>query len=226
VKTWIKICGTTNLADAQAAVAAGADALGFIFSDSRRLLQPEQAKAIIDELPERIEKIGVFVNEPVERVMEIFSAVGLTGVQLHGDESAEYLTALRQKNTRGMRVIKSISANITLEQNRNAFAGSEEHVDAFMIDSGNADMRGGTGEVFDWLTASDFVSAMKQKKKVIVAGGLNPQNVAAAIGLFRPWGVDVVTGVEEIHGKKDHAKLQRFVAAVRDADIQGVAATP
>src|SRR5207237_1273950 len=101
-----------------------------------------------------------------------------------------------------------------------AFEGGEDFVDALMVDSGNVTMRGGTGQVFDWLRASDFVMSLQQRSRVVIAGGLNPDNVAAAVCLFRPWGVDVVTGVEKSPGKKDHEKLKSFIAAVRTADAQ------
>jgi phosphoribosylanthranilate isomerase len=219
MKTWIKICGTTNLADALAAVDAGADALGFLFADSRRRVEPETVKAIVAELPATTEKIGVFVNEPVDVVMNVAREAGLTGVQLHGDESPQYVSHLRQiSGSKLIKILKSISAEAAQSQGLGSFAGFEECVDVLMVDSGNVIMRGGTGQVFDWLRTSDFVMGLQQRSRVVIAGGLDPQNVGAAICLFRPWGVDVVTGVEKEFGKKDNAKIRSFIAAVRAAD--------
>ncbi|MCU1309354.1 MAG: phosphoribosylanthranilate isomerase [Candidatus Angelobacter sp.] len=219
MRTWIKICGTTNLADALAAVDAGADALGFLFADSRRRVEPETVKAIVTELPASTEKIGVFVNEPAEFVMKVARETGLTGVQLHGDESPQYVTQLRQiSGANRIKIMKSISAEAGQSQGLGFFTGREECVDVLMVDSGSVIMRGGTGQVFDWLRSSDFVMSLQQRSPVVIAGGLDPQNVVAAICLFRPWGVDVVTGVEKEFGKKDHAKIRSFIAAVRAAD--------
>jgi phosphoribosylanthranilate isomerase len=221
MRTWVKICGNTNLVDALAAIDAGANALGFLFADSRRRVELETVKQIVTELPPGVETIGVFVNEPAEFVVNIALAAQLSGVQLHGDESPEYVKRLREM-TDGtpIKVIKSISADAAHSQKLGSFAGCEDCVDALMVDSGNVTMRGGTGQVFDWLRASDFVMSLQQRSPVVIAGGLNPENVAAAICLFRPWGVDVVTGVEKEYGKKDHEKIRAFIAAVRTADAQ------
>jgi phosphoribosylanthranilate isomerase len=219
--TWVKICGNTNLEDATAAVDAGADALGFLFADSRRRVEAGAVKEIVSALPPEVETIGVFVNEPAEKVFDVAREVGLTGVQLHGDESPEYVQQLvRMFGPKRLKIIKSISAETAQSGRLPCFAGVDESVNAFIVDSGNVTMRGGTGQVFDWLRASDFVMSLQQRSRVIIAGGLNPENVAAAICLFRPWGVDVVTGVEKEFGKKDYNKLRAFIAAARAADPQ------
>ena len=221
MRTWIKICGTTNREDALAAVDAGADALGFLFADSRRRVKPETVKAIIAELPAATEKIGLFVNEPAEFVMRVACETGLTGVQLHGDESPRYVSRLRQiAAIPRIKIMKSISAEAAQSQGLVFFNGYQECVDVLLVDSGNAIMRGGTGRVFDWLATRDFVMSLQQRSPVVIAGGLDPQNVGAAISLFRPWGVDVTTGVEKEYGKKDHEKIRAFIAAVRTADAQ------
>jgi phosphoribosylanthranilate isomerase len=219
MRTWIKICGTTNVADALAAVDAGADALGFLFADSRRRVEPETVKAIIAQLPAATEKIGLFVNEPAEFVMKVALETGLTGVQLHGDETPQYVGQLRQMSgCDRIKIMKSISAEAAQSQGLGIFTGCEECVDVLLVDSGNVNMRGGTGRVFDWLGTRDFVMGLQQRSPVVIAGGLDTQNVGAAISLFRPWGVDVTTGVEKEFGKKDHAKIRTFIAAVRAAD--------
>jgi len=216
---WVKICANTNLPDALAAVEAGADALGFVFAESTRHVRSEQVRDIVKSLPKGTECVGVFVNTPPPEVMKIVRGAGLTGVQLQGEETPQYIKELlRIAEGAPLKIIKSFSANSPYEISTAASAVMDEHVDAFLVDSGNAAGRGGTGQVFDWLRASDFVIKLKQRARVIVAGGLNPDNVASAIRLFRPYGVDVATGVEREPGKKDPAKLQAFIAAARAAE--------
>jgi phosphoribosylanthranilate isomerase len=213
------MCGTTNLVDAQACVDAGANAIGFIFAESPRRADPKVAKEISHALPREVERIGVFVNEPIETVSRIADEAELTGVQLHGDESPAYVKELvRRSSKRSLRIIKTIPAGLGRGSGLGYFDGGEDFVDAIMVDSGSVQMRGGTGQVFDWLRAGDFILWLEQRAKVIIAGGLNPENVRAAISLFHPAGVDVVTGVEQGYGKKDPEKVKAFVAAVRAAE--------
>jgi len=217
--TWIKMCGTTNLADAEVCVEAGVDALGFIFAESPREITPAKAGEISRVLPPHIERIGVFVNEPTEKVLNIVREASLTGVQLHGDESPAYVKQLlRMAGELPLRIIKTIPADFGRNMGLGYFDGGEAFVDAVMVDSGSVQMRGGTGQVFDWLRTGDFIMWLEQRSKLIVAGGLNPQNVSAAVSLFHPYGVDVVTGVEAKHGKKDPDKIRAFIAAVRTAE--------
>ena len=219
MSTWIKICGTTNLADAEVCVAAGVNALGFIFAESPREITPAEAGDISRAVPQHIERIGVFVNEPEEKVLGIVREASLTGVQLHGDESPAYVKQLlRMAGEFPLRIIKTIPADFGRNMGLGYFDGGEAFVDAVMVDSGSVQMRGGTGQVFDWLRTGDFIMWLEQRSKLIVAGGLNPQNVSAAVSLFHPYGVDVVTGVEEKHGKKDPDKIRAFIAAVRTAE--------
>jgi phosphoribosylanthranilate isomerase len=222
---WVKICANTNLPDALAAVEAGADALGFVFAESTRRAQPTQAKEIIAGIPKGTECIGVFVNTPANEVIKVVRECSLTGVQLQGDETPQYVKDLvRMAEGASLKIIKTFSANAPYEISTAASAVMDEHVDAFLVDSGNAAGRGGTGQVFDWLRATDFVIKLKQRAKVIVAGGLNPENVASAIRLFRPYGVDVASGVEKEPGKKDLERLRKFVAAARAAESTEAAA--
>jgi phosphoribosylanthranilate isomerase len=219
MRTWIKICGTTNLEDAQACVDAGVDALGFIFAESARRVELKTTKQIVSALPEHVEKIGVFVNEPHEVVLKTVREANLTGVQLHGDESPSYVKQLiRLLGEAKVKILKAIPADLGRASGLGYFDGGEDLVDAVMIDSGSVQLRGGTGQVFDWLRAGDFIMWLEQRAKVIVAGGLTPENVRAAVSLFHPYGVDVVTGVETSKGKKDHAKVRAFVESVRTAD--------
>jgi phosphoribosylanthranilate isomerase len=222
MRTWIKICGTTNIEDAQACVHADVDALGFIFAESARRVDVETTRQVVSALPEHIEKIGVFVNESHDLVVNTVREAGLTGVQLHGDESPAYVKQLiRLFGDMHVKILKAIPADLGRTSGLGYFDGGEEFVDAVMIDSGNVQLRGGTGQVFDWLRSGDFIMWLEQRAKVIVAGGLSPDNVSAAVSLFHPHGVDVVTGVEATKGKKDHAKVRAFVEAVRKADGAG-----
>ena len=221
MQTWIKFCGTTNLADALASVEAGANAVGFVFADSPRRVDQRQVAAITKGLPAtagvKIEKIGVFVNEPVASVVGIARAAGLTGVQLHGEESPEYVKDLKRSGAAG-RIFKTVPAASGKTAELGSFEGGEALVDALLVDAGSKILRGGTGQAFDWLASLDFILGLERHGKVIIAGGLNQDNVAAALSLFRPYGVDVTSGVEREPGKKDPVRLKAFVAAVRAAD--------
>jgi phosphoribosylanthranilate isomerase len=213
---WIKFCGTTNLEDARAAAAVGADAVGFLFAPSPRRIDPEAARAIIAQLPPGLEKVGVFVNQTVEHLREVAVYAGLTAMQLHGDESPEFARNLRQ-SAPGLRIFKAVAVAPGVEGVLRRFAGSAA-VDAVLLDSAprpGDPSRGGTGRSFDWSRAVVFVPGLTQR--VILAGGLSPENVGVALRKLRPWGVDVCTGVESEPGRKDHDKLRAFVAAVRTA---------
>jgi phosphoribosylanthranilate isomerase len=222
--TWIKSCATTNLGDAQVSVATGADALGFIFAPSTRRIEVGTAAEIIMALPAMTEKIGVFVNESPERVAVIAAQAGLTGVQLQGDEPAAQLAEYRRL-LGGRKVIKTLQARELLaggdDRKLQAYLEARGTINAILLDSARPDQRGGTGLPFDWEAALPIVQRIKVVFPVIVAGGLTAGNVAQAIQLFKPWGVDVVSGVERETGKKDEAKLRGFVEAVRQAESVG-----
>ena len=220
MKTFIKICGTTNLVDALASLYAGADALGFIFvEESKRYIDPEAVKEIIGELPVGSQVVGVFVNEPASYIVEVARALALTGVQLHGEESPRQVRGIRQQTEDSpLKIFKAISASTLQERALGYFTGGEELVDAIMLDSGSERKPGGTGKPFDWIRSAEAVLDLQKRNKLILAGGLNPMNVTTAVGLLRPWGVDAVTGLESEYGRKDHAKLRAFIAAVRGMD--------
>jgi phosphoribosylanthranilate isomerase len=201
--TLIKICGITNLLDAHAAVAAGADALGFNFYKlSPRHITPESAREIINTLPASILTIGVFVNEPSpDAVRAIADRAGVKAVQLHGDESPDYCRALNF-------VIKnfSVSTNFDLDQVRSY------EVDAVMLDTKDNRLRGGTGRVFDWSIAQRVKQLVP---KLYLAGGLSPENVSEAIALVHPYAVDTCSALEDKPGIKNHERMRVFVNAVR-----------
>ncbi len=218
--TWVKICATTNLGDAQASVDAGADAVGFIFASSLRRIEIDPAAEIISRLADYIEKIGVFVNETPAQVAKIAGQAGLTGVQLHGDETADQMVQYRQALGQ-LKIIKALQAQELLNspERMSSYLRSRPNIDAILLDAGSPSERGGTGETFDWIAAAPIVARVRAQMPVIIAGGLNPENVAKAIRLFAPWGVDVVSGVERETGKKDDAKMRSFVGAVRQAQV-------
>ena len=216
--TWVKICGTTNLEDARAAVEAGATALGFVFAPSPRRIQPNAAREIVAQLPIEIEKIGVFVNEDSNDICDAIADIRLTGVQLHGDEDEKSIRALRwglnsTGRSRTIRVIKALPAKDGFEQL--ALSLPYDIVDCFLLDSAS-EVRGGSGRKFDLKVARNFI----RQHKTIVAGGLTPTNVANVMREHRPWGVDVVSGVEREPGKKDPGKVRAFVAAVRSVETE------
>jgi phosphoribosylanthranilate isomerase len=220
--TWVKICGITNLEDALTAVEAGADALGFVFYEkSPRKVDPETVHKIVEALPEQVEKVGVFVNESMERIDQCVRQAGLTMVQLCGKESVagfiKYLQ-VRQNVTHRPKVISVIPSG---ELSEAGFFFADElknTLHALLIDSSSAAQPGGTGKCFDWEKARGMFARLALRIPTIVAGGLTPENVGDALALLHPWGVDVSSGVESKPGKKDPEKVQAFVAAVRKAE--------
>ncbi|PLR78428.1 phosphoribosylanthranilate isomerase [Bacillus sp. V3-13] len=199
----VKICGITDSTTAQAAVQAGADLLGFVFAESRRRVTPEQAGAIASVLPDHVLKVGVFVNENIEEIERIVNTAKLDLIQLHGDESPEFCKAI------SLPVIKAISVS-TREDMNELKKYETEYV---LLDSPKGKYRGGNGTKFNWELAAE---ASNSKTKVILAGGLNPDNVAEAIGKVDPYMVDVSSGVET-DGKKDISKISSFIAIAKQA---------
>jgi phosphoribosylanthranilate isomerase len=212
MRTWIKICGTTCLEDALSSIEAGADALGFIFAPSKRRVSTEQAQWIISKLPHEVERIGVFMNSSAAEIAGVVSSVDLTGVQMHGDESPAVVYAeLPPVRRDTMRKIKAIIIQPGQEFGFGRHGEASGMVDAWLLDSG-----AGSGKTFDWETTREQLG--ERQERLIVAGGLTPENVGDTMRAFKPWGVDVVTGVEREPGRKDPKKLQAFVAAVRRAE--------
>jgi len=216
---WIKICGNTSFADAQLAADAGADALGFVFAPSPRQVTPEQVAAIVPHLPPRVEKIGVFVDAGVEEICSIVRACGLTGVQLHFEAAEEMPATLHEELGPALRILRAV--HFAMDGQRAAAdvdsLGRDSHVDAVLVDSRTATAVGGTGVRFDWAEGRKILRGELARAKIVAAGGLNPENVAEAIAMLEPWGVDVVSGVEAAQGMKDPILVRRFVERARAA---------
>jgi phosphoribosylanthranilate isomerase len=203
----VKICGITNRDDALAAVFYGADALGFVFyPPSPRSVTPEQARSIVEQLPPFVTTVGVFVNENLERVREIMTHARLHAAQLHGEEPPE-ACMLWTPTIKAFRV-RNFSDLSPLE----AFGGCS----AFLIDTYSPDSYGGTGQTFNW----DIAVEAKRYGRVILSGGLTPDNVEKAIRWVKPYAVDVSSGVEAAKGRKDHEKLRTFIERAQAAAIQ------
>jgi len=208
--TWIKICGITNLEDALTAVDAGADAVGFVFYEkSPRTMVPARVREIVKELPDRTEKVGVFVMAPEAEMESVADEAGLTGWQLYKDLSGTPLeTALRDggffclpkhKSASGRKVYIALPANLIIDGDAYrglAWAkGADAEISCLLIDSGSGATPGGTGKVFNWAQLANPIQCLSLNFKVVVAGGLNPTNVTEAMQVLHPWGVDVSSGV-------------------------------
>lgn len=201
----VKICGVTNLGDARMCVEAGVDMLGFNFYRvSARYIAPEAARRIIDQLPARVQSVGVFVNEESpQRVAGIADEAGVATIQLHGDETASYCQALKDRQ-----VIKAVRVDDDFSLERIA----DYQTDAILLDAFSASARGGTGQRFDWTVAkqaSQFVS------RLFLAGGLTPENVPQAIAAVRPYAVDVCSSLESSPGRKDERRVREFITATK-----------
>jgi phosphoribosylanthranilate isomerase len=204
--TRIKFCGITNVDDAERAVAAGAWALGLIFwPRSPRRCEPAAAVEIAAAVKRRLEVAGVFVNATLDHVAETAEAVGLTMLQLHGDEGPAYCGEAARRT--GCKVIKAVR----VRSRADVQALSAFHTDYHLLDSYSAGVPGGTGETFAW----EIARAHRGRTPVILSGGLSPENVADAIAALTPYAVDVASGVELSPGRKDPQKLQAFADAVR-----------
>lgn len=215
---WVKICANTSLEDAQLVADAGADAVGFVFAESVRRVTPAQVRVITPNLRADVEKYGVFVDSGFEEIAGIVEECGLTGVQLHATNDPALASKLREHFSvrRPIRILKVIHYGGDLEAQLRA-AQSESAIDGVLVDSRTATLVGGTGRRFDWEGASGSFRAAGSHLHMIVAGGLNPENVGEAIRTLRPWGVDVATGVEAAPGRKDPAKVKTFVESARIA---------
>jgi phosphoribosylanthranilate isomerase len=201
----VKICGITNAADAMAAVDAGANYLGFNFyAKSPRRISEAEALKIRRELPKKVEAVGIFVNESVARVAEMSKTLKLDAAQLHGDEGPDAVSEL----ARTVPVWKAfrVEPDFRLET-----LDEYSEVEAFLFDAAHTGQYGGTGRTTDW----DAARRAALSRRIILAGGLKVENVAAAVRIVRPYAVDVASGVETKPGKKDHGLIREFIEEVR-----------
>jgi phosphoribosylanthranilate isomerase len=234
--TYVKICGITNLEDAEVALRAGADLLGFIlYPKSPRYVEPAQVQEILRALRMKLEDwrpapssmpnlqasiftpprfVGVFVNEPAARIKEIMAATGLDYAQLHGDESTAMMAALDGVAYKALRPADHDQA----VAEAGAYAGLGPAAGPrWLIDAYDPAAYGGTGKRADWTTAAQLA---RQYPGLLLAGGLTPDNVAAAVAAVQPWGVDVASGVEAEPGRKDHGKVEAFVRKAKFRDSE------
>jgi phosphoribosylanthranilate isomerase len=201
----VKLCGMTRLEDAEQAASLDAWAIGFIlWPQSKRAADPAVAAGIARAMRRRLELVGVFVNPTLDEVVHAVEAIGLTHVQLHGDEGPAFCSAVAQRS--GARVIKAIG----IQSGADMRDIERFHTDFHMLDTGR-----GTGKTWDWTLTAHRHSQVP----VILAGGLTPENVGEGIAAVNPWGVDVASGVEAEPGIKDPAKVEAFMAAARGAAV-------
>jgi phosphoribosylanthranilate isomerase len=202
----VKVCGITNLEDALAAAELGADALGFVLAASPRQVTPENLRHLVAELPPLVLKVGVFVDSPLEEVRRVMSDCGLNLAQLHGSESPEYCEALFPRAIKAFQV-----KDATVLKQLPLYRAS-----AYLLDGYHSKLKGGSGQSFDW----EIARQAKGLGRIILSGGLTLENVAQAIAIARPYGVDVSSGVEASPGKKDHRKLAAFIQAVKESNSE------
>ncbi|MFF2877206.1 phosphoribosylanthranilate isomerase [Gottfriedia sp. NPDC057991] len=195
----VKICGITDIKTAQSAINAGADAIGFVFAESKRRIEMTEAKKIIESLPDSVLKIGVFVNETKETLESIYQEVGLTHLQLHGDETPEFCRSLSFPVIKALRV----------QSEKDVEKIAEYDCDYILVDSPSGKYRGGNGTTFNW----DLMGS-KKIDNLILAGGLTIENVIPASSVVKPKMVDVSSGVET-NGKKDEEKIKSFIKKVK-----------
>jgi phosphoribosylanthranilate isomerase len=202
---FIKICGITNACDARMAVDAGADAVGLVFAESPRRVNVEVARRISLALPENIISVGVFVDEEQAEILRISREVRLDLAQLHGDETPEDVTAIRQGGVKVMKALRVKGA-----ASLRALDGYE--ADLILLDAHSERALGGTGQKFDW----EVAKSLRGRDNIVVSGGLGPENVREAVEFFEPYGVDASSSLEDEPGRKNGERVRRFVLAARD----------
>ncbi|KAB2338104.1 phosphoribosylanthranilate isomerase [Cytobacillus depressus] len=198
----VKICGISDIETALYAVESGADAIGFVFAESKRRVTPKLAKEIIKHIPDQVFKVGVFVNERADVIQQIVNETGINVIQLHGDEIPEFCEQF------SIPVIKALSIGSSEDLNQL----DKYSCDFYLLDSPRGKYRGGNGVAFDWSLLSE---EQLKGKKIILAGGLSIENVAEAIQLAAPYMVDVSSGVET-DGKKDVNKITKFIERAKN----------
>jgi phosphoribosylanthranilate isomerase len=199
----VKICGLTNYEDAMAAAEMGADMLGFNFyPKSPRYITPEKAAKIIDKLPAMVDLVGLFVNDPFERIEQVFDQCHLDWIQFHGDETPEFVEQFGTLNVRTLKAIR-------VKDEKDIKRSEEYFTDAILLDAFDPKKYGGTGLSFDWNIIGNVT------KRVFLAGGINADNVAQAVSLGI-YGIDVCSSIESRPGKKDHAKMRKLFDKIRE----------
>jgi len=203
----VKICGITNEKDAMFAIEHGADALGFVFYEkSPRHITPEKASEIIKKLPPFITNVGLFVNERQNIVKEIHERLRLDALQFHGDEKSDYVNSFHAKKIKAFRIKESIDETIF----------NDYDVDAYLFDAYSDNVYGGSGENFSW----NLLTKIRFKRPIILAGGLNPENIISAVSMVKPYAVDVSSGVEKEKGIKDSDKVKKFIIRAKHERIE------
>lgn len=223
---WIKICANTNLDDAQMAAELGADAVGFVFAPSRRRVTAKDVAQITPHLPEGVERVGVFDSLYAEEIAAAVREAGLSAVQLHSGGELILARRLNELFEGEIRIIQTVhwavdeaEDNAKSVQQRLKAIEASGAIERILIDSKVGQASGGTGVSFDWAAAREVLASGSGRLKMIVAGGLRPENVAEAISKLHPWGVDVASGVERGPGRKDPDKLAEFIKNARAAKI-------
>jgi phosphoribosylanthranilate isomerase len=215
---WVKICGTTNLEDALLAAELHADAVGFVFAESKRRVTPQEVATITPQLPKGIERVGVFHSFEEDEIVSAIEAAGLTAAQLHGGVDNTLAENLRKRLGSGVTLIQTVHWTADADESETrrrvmeslASIASNGVIDRVLVDSKVGAALGGTGTAFDWNAAQE-IFRRPNGLKMIVAGGLNQDNVAEAIARLEPWGVDVVTGVEAEPGRKSPGRITSFM---------------
>jgi phosphoribosylanthranilate isomerase len=224
---WIKICGNTSLEDARFAAECGADAVGFVFAPSPRQVDAKLVRRITEKLPRQVEKYGVFVDAGFDEIVSTVAAAGLTGVQLHRSSDALLPLRLRQHFAHfpaRLGILRVLHyKEHEFEQQLTELSG-DDSLDGVLVDSSSQRAVGGSGTSFNWLEARNSFVQASPHLRLIAAGGLAPENVKQAIQVLRPWGVDVVSGVESAPGKKDPARVLAFIRAAQQASAELVEA--
>lgn len=222
---WIKICGNRTQQDASVAVDAAADAVGFVFAASPRQVQAEEVAAITSQIPGDLTHVGVFQTRTFSEIVAATRTAGLNGIQLHGGLDLALLESLRREFGETQFLVQTLhwpvdadpgESEQALRDGIRAVVG-QNIADAILLDARTAAATGGTGRTIDWERARDVIASEAGKMRVILAGGLKPENVAEAIQTVRPWGVDVASGVEREPGRKDPARVRAFINAARAA---------
>jgi phosphoribosylanthranilate isomerase len=219
---WIKICGNTSLEDARYAAESGAHAVGFVFAPSPRQVEPNLVGKITPQLPAQLEKYGVFVDAPFDEIVSTVAECGLTGVQIHRSSDESLPSRLRRHFARPISVLRVLhykDHDPVFDQQLSEL-GRNDALHGVLVDASTTRAVGGTGTTFNWLQARNSFLRAAPHLRLIAAGGLSPENVKEAIQILRPWGVDVVSGVESAPGKKDPAKVLAFIRSAQEAAVE------